>query len=223
MESQDYLKKLESAFRSAANEENAAGMEAYMKDQFSFLGIKSPERKAIQQDYFRASERPQIQDLRLVILYLWELDEREFQYCAQELFHKYSKQLDPSHIELIEDIVLSKPWWDTIDFIASNIIGTLFQRHPEIIQSVTEQWMNSEDMWLQRCCLLFQLKYKNDFDVALLESFILRLNDHPEFFIRKAIGWSLRQLSKFAPESVNRIISEIPLSPLSVREGSKYL
>lgn len=120
-------------------------------------------------------------------------------------------------------MVVQKTWWNTVDYIAANLIGGYFQKYPEKRDIYIDKWLNSNNIWLQRCTLLFQLKYKEDLDTLLLSRCILELKDTKEFFLNKAIGWSLRQHLKVDPEWVRQFIEKTQLSNLSVREGSKYI
>ena len=116
-----------------------------------------------------------------------------------------------------------KSWWDTIDGIAANQLGNYFILYPNKIVEVTNKWMDSENFWLQRCCLLFQLKYRDKTNENLLANLILQLTDSKEFFITKSIGWSLRQYSKFNPEWVRDFVNNNTLQPLSRREALRLI
>jgi len=111
-----------------------------------------------------------------------------------------------------------------VDGLAGWLIGDLFKRHPGLILPTTRDWMDSGNIWLQRSCLLFQLKYKRDTDLDLLFGFIATLSDHKSFWIRKAIGWILREYSKTDPSTVQKFVDAHPgLSGLSKREALKVI
>ena len=112
---------------------------------------------------------------------------------------------------------------DTVDFLASNMVGMHFKRFPNLIPEYTSKWMASGNIWLQRTCLLYQLKYKENTNTSLLYSWIHSLMDSKEFFIQKAIGWILREYSKTAPAEVIDFIHNTNLKPLSKREGLKWM
>lgn len=120
-------------------------------------------------------------------------------------------------------MIVEKSWWDTIDFIAVNLVGPYFKQYPDQIPTVTQGWMASQNIWLQRTCILFQLKYKNNVDLVLLDGFIQQLKDSREFFIRKAIGWMLREYSKTDADFVIQYLKDNKLSGLSEREALKWL
>jgi 3-methyladenine DNA glycosylase AlkD len=140
-----------------------------------------------------------------------------------EFAQRFLKKATPDDLGIIELMITEKSWWDTVDLLATHCAGSLFRNHPELISSVTEEWMNSGNMWLQRTCLLFQLKYKKDTDLELLTDFIERLNGGKEFFINKAIGWVLREYSKTDADWTIRFIESHELAGLSEREGLKWL
>ncbi len=126
-------------------------------------------------------------------------------------------------IRLIEFMVTHKSWWDTIDYIAAWHAGKYFQNYPKEILPVTERWMKSSNFWLQRSALLFQLKYKSNTNFDLLTNYILRLKGEKEFFIRKAIGWVLREYSKTDSEKIKGFVASNDISNLSKTEALKWL
>jgi 3-methyladenine DNA glycosylase AlkD len=136
---------------------------------------------------------------------------------------KYKKQLEVDDIVWIEKLIVTKSWWDTVDILATHLAGEYFKKHKNKIDLITNQWNNSDNIWLQRSSLLFQLKYKQNTNVFLLENYILNLKESNEFFIRKSIGWILREYSKTNPAWVIQFLQKNELSNLSVREASKYL
>jgi 3-methyladenine DNA glycosylase AlkD len=140
-----------------------------------------------------------------------------------DLLDKYKKQLEVDDIVWIEKLIVTKSWWDTVDILATHLAGEYFKKHKNKIDLITNQWNNSDNIWLQRSSLLFQLKYKQNTNVFLLENYILNLKESKEFFIRKSIGWILREYSKTNPAWVIQFLQKNELSNLSVREASKYL
>ena len=120
-------------------------------------------------------------------------------------------------------MIINKSWWDTIDFVSPKILGKYFEIYPEEIEKTIQKWLNSNNIWLQRSCLLFQLKYKNKLNKFLLKKIINSLSNSNEFFINKAIGWILREYGKTNKNWVINFIKETDLNKLSVREGLKYL
>lgn len=223
MTAKQYVNEITILFEANANPPQAVPMKKYMKNLFEYYGIKTPERRELTKTFLQKSKLPPIEDLEKIIKLFWEKPQRELQYFAQGLADKYAGQLDKNHVELLEYMITTKSWWDTVDFITGNLVGTLFKNHPSLIPGKTKEWMNSGNMWLQRTCLLFQLKYKLDTDTELLFAIINRLKDSNEFFIRKAIGWALREYSKFDPDSVIDFVESTELSGLSRREALKVI
>lgn len=219
----NYIEPLRKSFESHANPDNAIPMKKYMKNLFEYYGIKSPERRVLCREFLKSSGLPEKKNLKSVIEELWDLPQREYQYFAMDLLEKFTKQFEPDDIHLLEKLVLNKSWWDTVDFIAVNLIGSYFQRFPKDIKKTTEEWISSTNMWLQRSAILFQLKYKAETDLNLLFTYIKRCSNSDEFFIRKAIGWALREYSKTDPNVVIDFVNEYPLKPLSKREALKWL
>lgn len=218
-----YTENLSAYFIAHARPELAPAMEKYMKNRFRFLGIKSPDRKALLRNFISENGILDAKHFEDIIRTLWTMPEREFHYAGMELATKKSFLKNSARIELIEWMIIHESWWDTVDFIASNLAGVWFQYYPEKIPCVTEKWMSSENLWLKRSCLLFQLKYRSKTDIDLLTGFIAQLKDEKDFFIRKAIGWALRELSKTSPEKVMIILNSIPLSNLSRTEALKHI
>jgi len=217
------LPALENLFRKNANPENAFFMKKYMKDKFRFLGIKSPERRALTRVFYKNHNRPDINNLENIVRKLWKLEEREFQYFAMELVEKELKKMAQNDIQLFEYLAVNKSWWDTIDFIAANLIGKHLSNYSGLVEQMNKKWISSENMWLNRTALLFQLKYKKNLDTKLLKQNILKCRDSKEFFIRKAIGWVLREYSKTNPVWVSEFVDSTTLSPLSKREALKWI
>lgn len=220
-----YIRGLQERFEQQRDEVNAAAMKKYMKGQFDYFGIKSPLRKEISRAHIRENGIPDESDFEMVIIDGWAMPEREFQYFAMELAGRVARKAELCRIDLYEYMAEQKPWWDTVDFIASNLAGEHFKRFPDTIIPYTERWMSSEDKWLQRIALLFQLKYKKNTDLALLTNYIERLSGSKEFFINKAIGWILREYSKTDAGWVAGYVEShaSQLAPLSKREALKWL
>jgi 3-methyladenine DNA glycosylase AlkD len=216
-------KALEATFREHANPETAGPMEAYMRGQFVFLGIKTPERTQLLREFWKQNEKPKGEEMLQTAEQLWQLNEREFHYVAMGLMERYSKEAMPSHIDRLERWVTTHSWWDTVDFLAAHLVGCQLSKYPELTAEYTERWIVSDHMWLRRTALLYQLRYKHDTDTDRLFDYIRRTKDESDFFIRKAIGWSLREYAKTDAACVHRFVEETPLSPLSKKEALKHI
>lgn len=219
----EYISTLRTEFKRNANPGIASGQKAYMKNKFEFYGINAPLRKELQKPFLLKLHLPAKKDLGKIVKTLWELPQREFQMFAQELAGKYKKELVKEDIKLLQYMITHKSWWDTVDFIAAHLVGAYFKIYPELRQKITDKWLKSGNMWLQRSALLFQLKYKAEVDVDLLSINIKYLLGSKEFFINKAIGWALRQYSKTNPDWVRSFVSNNNLHPLSRREALRLI
>jgi len=220
---QDFIKALESEFILASNPDIAKEQKAYLRDQFEFYGIKTPERRKITKPFLIRKYLPPKSDLEPIVRRLWVKPQREYRYFAQELAYRYAKDFEINDIELFEYMITHQSWWDTVDFIATNVLSDYFKYFPNQIQPCVDRWLQSDNIWLQRSALLFQLKWKEDLDQALLTDIILHLNGTDEFFINKAIGWVLCQYSKTDPDWVWDFVEANELSALSRKEALRLL
>ncbi|MFD0619824.1 DNA alkylation repair protein [Paenibacillus sp. GCM10027629] len=218
-----YSEQLEAYFRTHASAKEAIPMAAYMRDQFPFLGIRTPERSQYLRQFMQANPLPKGEELVQVADEVWSLPEREFQYVAMILYEKHRKHAEQAHIDVLEHLVTDKSWWDTVDLISSRLIGFHLAKYPELITSYTERWIESDNFWLQRAALLYQLSYKKNTDEERLFRYIRRRAEEKEFFIRKAIGWALREYSKTNEAAVRKFVAETALSPLSQKEALKHV
>ncbi|WP_066172257.1 DNA alkylation repair protein [Bacillus marinisedimentorum] len=218
-----YEEEMTSRFRMHKNAQQAEKMEKYMKNKFPFLGLKTPERSSLLKEFIAEKGLPEPENLLQVVHSLWNEEEREFQYTALHLLTKQHKQMDRNWIAHLETLITEKSWWDTVDTLASQLCGTYFTRFPEEIDRHVMRWLDSGNIWLQRSAVLFQLKYKDKTDEELLYRVVVRLQNEDEFFIKKAIGWALREYGKTAPDSVRYFVQSRSLAPLSRREAMKHL
>jgi len=219
----DFIKILQEEFLQNANSEIAKGQKKYMRDKFMFLGISSPKRKVIQKPFLVSKYLPQKEKLHTIVTELWNLQEREYQYFAQEFAYRYIKKIQVKDIQLFKFMIVHKSWWDTVDFIAVKLVGEYFKKYPDEIQKNVDFWIASDNIWLQRTAILFQLKYKEMIDTILLQQIIDEVTPTNEFFINKAIGWILHEYSKTNPSWVTHYLLKTDLSNLTKREASKYL
>ncbi|SJZ82805.1 DNA alkylation repair protein [Selenihalanaerobacter shriftii] len=219
----DYIEKITKAYEKQANSEYAPKMEQYMRNKFDFFGIKAQERRKATREFMRKDNRPSYNEVDIVVKKLWNLSEREYQYFANELLERYEKEFTKEIVNLFEYMITHKSWWDTIDRISKKLVGNYFKLFPKERDKYIKKWVDSDNIWLQRTTLLFQLSYKENTDVELLFDLIKQLKEIDEFFIQKAIGWSLREYSKIEPRIVRQFISKNSLSSLSRREGLKVI
>lgn len=209
-------------FKENRNEENAVYMKKYMKDKFDFLGIKSSKRKELQKEFFKDIDKNSPIDKTLVNN-LWNENYREYQYLAIDYLIKKKKQLEKDDILFIKELITNKSWWDSVDLIASHLLGEICKLCPELVDEYIIDWSKDENLWIRRSTILYQLKYKENVDTNVLEIVIRNNKEDNDFFIKKAIGWMLREYSKTNKEWVKVFISKNELSKLSIKEASKYL
>lgn len=207
--------------RSAADPERAAGMSAYMRNQFSFLGIPAPERRNLSREFLKSAGKRDVD--WAFVFECWRQPEREFQYLAVDYLWRYKDRLTAADIPRLRKIAVQKSWWDTIDGL-DRIVGDIALRYPEVNATLLE-WSKDENIWLRRIAINHQRMRKGKTDTILLEQILKNNFGLTEFFINKAIGWSLRAYSKTDPDWVRDFIERhrSDMSALSLREASKYI
>jgi 3-methyladenine DNA glycosylase AlkD len=218
------LERLTAAYQAAADPDRAVGMRAYMRDQFPFLGIPGPRQAQLTRAVLAEAGRPREDDLRAVALGCWALPEREYQYFACGLLRRHVKVCSASFLDTARHLIVTRSWWDTVDALAAHVVGPLVARHHELV-STMDAWVGDDNLWLARTALLHQLRYKENTDATRLFHYCLTQAEHRDFFIRKAIGWALREFAKTEPAAVRTFVRahESRLSPLSIREALKNL
>ena len=208
-----------------ADPERSQPMKKYMRDKFEFFGLSSPLRRSVCKEFLQQKLSPQ--ETRKFVALLWAKPEREFQYFAVDYLEKHmdtSAEFE-ANIECVKGLITSKSWWDTVDALAYKIVGGLVSKHRDIGKNVMEKWINHENMWLRRTAILHQLSYKEKTDEEMLFRLCSARAEEEEFFIRKAIGWALRQYSWTSSSSVKKYLvkNKKQLSNLSFKEAAKHL
>ena len=219
----EYLAVLEEEFKRNANAGLALKQEAYMRHKFKLFGMATVQRRVIQSPFMHKAALPPQSELHEIVHALWTKDERDFHYFAQELALKYMKRAQRQDIALYEYMVTHQSWWDTVDLIANKLMGNYFILFPDDTEKYIDKWLHSDNIWLQRSSLLFQLKYKDKIDTSLLSTSIHHLLGSDEFFINKAIGWVLREYSRTNAPWVEDFVMKTPLSTLSAREAMRLI
>ncbi|MBC2124952.1 DNA alkylation repair protein [Listeria innocua] len=212
---------IQTLFRANRSVADSRPMEAYMKKQFPFLGIRATERKKLVADFLKENGMPD--DLLELVVELFAEEERELQYAAIDLLSRYGKKQASEAIEIYEQLVTTKSWWDTVDGLAGTVVSNHFKLYPDLIPIYNEAWINGDNIWLARTAILFQLKYKEETNAELLFANCEKWLGSKEFFIQKAIGWALRQYAKVDSEAVRVFINSHTLAPLSRREALKHI
>lgn len=195
----------------------------YLRNQFEFLGIRTPIRRKITKQFIKENGLPPKEKLKDIIFMLWDLPEREYQKAALDILEKAKKELSKDDTSWLASLITKKSWWDTVDVLSPHIFGYLFSVNSELIDSYAEKWIEDENIWLQRSAILYQLHYKDKTDEERLFQFILRRANSDEFFVQKAIGWILREYAKTRPDNVRTFVTNHNLKALSKREALKHL
>lgn len=204
------------------NPERAVKMEAYMRNQYPFLGISAPVRKKVYRSTFKMAEKEKRIDFDFVRI-CFDQETREFHYMGADYLLAIQGLLQPEHLPLLKEFILTKSWWDTVDSL-DGVVGSIVNRYPDTKETMLA-WSTNENIWVRRVAIDHQLLFKEGTDAVLLGQIIENNLLSTEFFINKAIGWSLRDYSKTNPAWVQQFIEahRPQMAPLSIREGSKYL
>jgi 3-methyladenine DNA glycosylase AlkD len=220
----NFIKALETAFQQNSSRELVIPMENYMKNHFSFYGIKTEKRRLIFRGIWQEHQNEVKQNSREIALQLFTFKEREMHYCGIEILIKNLKnnyQLDD--IKLIEKILTTNSWWDSVDTIAKYILGEYLIAFPNETKKVIDWFSDSDTMWLNRSAILFQLSYKQNTNSEILFHECLKHAHSKEFFIQKAIGWALREYGRYYPNEVKEFVKQSTLKPLSTKEALKNI
>ncbi|MFQ5448686.1 MAG: DNA alkylation repair protein [Saprospiraceae bacterium] len=213
----EYLAHLKNILQHTGDPLRAQGQMRYMRHQFEYYGLKAPEWQAIGKAVFAQKGVFAGEDLKTFARLAFGDEYREVNYLGIQMVERVIKKQPEDFIVFLEELIITKSWWDTVDWLAK-LVGIHFQRYAHLISPVTGNF------WLQRVCLIFQLRYKEQTDFDLLCGYILQLIQSKEFFIQKGAGWALRQYSKYNAAAVAGFIEAHPQLPaLTKREGLKWL
>lgn len=196
-------------------------MRKYMRDQFAFLGLPNAVRAPLDREVLAGLPPPDAAQLAEFVRACWALPEREYQYFALGYLQRHITGMEIGFLPVLEELITTKPWWDTVDHLAKHVVGPLVRQDP----SAMDEWIGSEDIWIARTALLHQLGYKDATDRDRLFRYCRQRADDREFFIRKAIGWALREYSKTDEDAVRGFVAAMGdrLSGLSRTEALKWL
>jgi len=222
---QKIIKKLETEFVKIADSIKAKDQQRYMKSKLPFFGVSLPDVRKISKTIFKDFVPEDNHEYCETLLYLFEnAKQREIWYAAETYASKFKVFISEKNLDVYLKVIRIARWWDIVDPFAANLVGKALLES-KYKHMFANKWIVDEDMWVRRTALLFQLKYKDRTDFDLLSELILKVAHEKEFFIRKAIGWSLREYSKTNPDAVKRFIEQNreKLSGLSIREGLKVI
>jgi 3-methyladenine DNA glycosylase AlkD len=220
----DALTRIRAAFAEAADPVRAVPMAAYMKHHAPFLGIAAPDRRKLQRlAWAGLPKRIDEVDLFALVDACWAEPEREYQYAAMDLLGRHISRCSPDALVHIERLILAKSWWDTVDDLCRNSAGALVRLHSGL-RGEMDRWLASDELWLIRSAILHQEAWRDEMDIDWIEAACLRHASHTDFFIRKAIGWTLRSYAHRGPAEAARVRQFIAdhdaeLAGLSKREA----
>lgn len=225
----ELVRDLRAVMEALADPERAEAQRAYMKSSLPFYGIASPDLRAILRDPLREHRLASFEDWERAIRTLWDTAlHREEWYAALAVaeyrwYHEW--RTDLRALPLFTHMIKTGAWWDVCDEIASRLIGPLLQAHPAEITPTLIAWADNDHMWIRRVAILSQLKAKDATDTSLLRAAIEPNVGDREFFIRKGIGWALREYAKTDPVWVQQFVDAHAdrLSPLSKKEALKHI
>ncbi len=226
--SKPLLPSVRRALVAVAEAERAAQMQAYMKSEQPYHGVTAPRLKALVRELFAEYPFTNAEEFRAGVLALWRAAKfREERYVAMQLTgHKAAREFqDLAALPMYEEMIATGAWWDYVDELAANRIGPLLAKYPREMRKIMLAWSRSDDLWKRRSSIICQLGFGERTDLELLFACIEPSLGSKEFFLRKAIGWALRQLARHDPDAVRRYVREhdAELSGLSKREALKHL
>ena len=205
----------------------APDMQRYMKSAMPFRGVPSPERRALGKRLFDAYPLSDVDEWQATVLSLWrDAEYREERYVAMDLsgHRRYARWQAPDLLPMYDEMITTGAWWDYVDELASRRVGPLLRAHRDTVTPVMRAWATDADLWRRRTSIICQLGSKEDTDTELLAYAIEANAGDRDFFIRKGIGWALRQFARIEPAWVRAFVDAHPaLSPLSRKEATKHL
>ncbi len=212
------------AMEAVADPAKIESMTRYMRDQFPFLGLTSPVLRQAVKPFLASGADADGDELVEAARWCWDQPEREFQYVGTLLLRRWIRALEANHIEDLEYLITTKSWWDTVDSLAAWSVGPLVAANQDLL-AVMDQWIEDDNIWLARTAIIHQLSYKDATDGDRLFRYAEARAADTEFFIRKAIGWALRQYARQEPDRVRSFVEQRrdQLSGLTVREALKHL
>jgi 3-methyladenine DNA glycosylase AlkD len=219
----DFERALSPALFDLADRKRAIGAQAYMKDIAPFIGVATPERRSTVKAIAKALKAPTSEELGKTARKLWKLEEREFQYAANDLIGIHWKIADKNFLaDHVEDLIATKSWWDTVDGLGSVAVSPLSDKYG--CEKLIARWNKSPNMWLNRAAIQHQRGRRYETDVKLVLQYCDDHSESTEFFIVKAIGWALRDISAINPSAVRVFLREHPdLGRVAVREAERGL
>jgi len=232
MEAEKFIAEIENRLYPLASPERAKAMSAYLLNQFQFIGLPAPVRRAAVKDLMKIRFE-HVNQLLSVATLLWSKNEREFRYIAIDLLGQHSTLLGTEHLSELRGLLVRDSWWETVDGLSGVISSVMLAEQRRHAQTQTQHqticvmdaWLTDADFWVRRAAMLYQLGWRLETNTMRLCNYALSLAGEKEFFIRKAIGWALRDYARWNPDFVMQFVLENTdlWSPLTKREACKHL
>ncbi len=225
IDSEELVAFVQGEFRRLADPAKAGPMAAYMKTAMPFYGIQKNDRVPVYREIKKRFAPSNRSGYERGILALWSLPHREEKYAAIEYAMMWPRLIGSKSLRVYERMIREGAWWDLVDGIAAHLVGGALQQERDIVRPLMDKWIEDTNLWIRRSAILSHLRHKRDTDWDQLSRHCLQCAGESEFFMRKAIGWALREYSKSNPEAVETFLKDHKnrLSGLSIREGSKHL
>ena len=218
----EFCRAVEAALALQADATKAPGMRAYMRNKFAYLGITTPDRREAVKGLIREFAPVEAAALKTVATALWKMEEREYQYVAADLLNRHQAAFSLEDLPWLLELAQSKSWWDTVDCFPK-LLGGIVLRSGSKGRRAMDQAVKHENFWVRRIAMLHQLGMRDETDTARLFKYADKLASEKEFFIRKAVGWALRDYAWHDWRAVEKYLkgAKQRLSGLTVREASK--
>jgi 3-methyladenine DNA glycosylase AlkD len=226
MTPKQFVHAVEHALIPLADEAKAEGMKAYLLNQFEFLGLAAPVRRQAVKEIGKVKWQSSV-DLLAVAELLWQKPQREYRYTAVDLLRQHGAQLSVNDLPALQALLLQDAWWETVDGLSAviaDVMHAAVQQKPNAAITM-DVWLKHPSHWVRRSAMLHQLGWRLDTDTTRLFGYATQMADEEEFFIRKAIGWALRDYARWNPQAVTEFLVQhrAVLSGLTVREAAKHL
>jgi 3-methyladenine DNA glycosylase AlkD len=221
----ELVEYVQSELTAMADPDKAPQMAAYLKTEMPFYGVQTPARRKLGRELKKRFPPHTADEYRAMVETLWALPHREEKYLAIGVAGAHRQFITFEQLDLYERLITEGAWWDLVDGVASSLVGRVLLLERPRTRRVLDGWIDCEDMWLRRTAIISQLEHKEATDAAMLFDYCSRRSFEKEFFIRKAIGWALRQYARVDPAAVSDYLlaNRERLSGLSFREAAKHL
>jgi 3-methyladenine DNA glycosylase AlkD len=225
MDVEELIEATQRELRGVADPARAAPMAAYMKTDMPFYGVQKAGRSSVLRTLKRDHPPDDVTEYREAVLGLWQLPHREEKYLAISYARAFNEYITTDAMELYERLLVDGAWWDFVDEIASHLVGRVLLRERSDLAPTMRSWISADNIWLRRTSIICQLRHKAETDTAMLDDACTSNLPDTEFFIRKAVGWALREYAKTDPDWVRSYVEthQGELSGLSYREATKHL